>query len=203
MRVNQRLRPRPRTTPKRRTTAQPGTASDRPAWVRERRPWDISPANWRYFLGGGIAFFLVAVAVTAVVLLVIGRPLDERVMFIALLVAGALVGTQWFGAVRARRVINDIARRHDVPGRPLPGATVPTGTMVIGAAMWLAMTGLIAGDRGADRAGAALAEAIVPAALVVLLLFLLGRRTSVYVDEAAVLAALRRRGGSSSERGGE
>lgn len=198
--MNQRDRPGPRTTPKRRTAPPTGTDSDRPAWVRERRPWDVSPANWRYFLGGGIAFFLLAATVTAVVLLVIGRPLDERVMFIALLAAGALVGTQWFGAVRARQVINGIARRHDVPGRPLPGATVLTGTVVIGAAMWLAMTGLIAGERDADRAGAALAEAIVPAALVVLLLFLLGRRTSVYVDEAAVLAELHRRSGSTGER---
>ena len=194
--MKQRDRARPRTTPKRRSTSPSRTETDQPAWVRERRPWDVSPANWRYFLGGAIALFLVAAGLTAVVLPLIGSALDRKVAFIALLVAGALVGMQWFGAVRATQVINSIARRHDLPTRPLRGATVLTGTVVILAVVWLAVAGLIANTHGGSRAiGAAVAEAFVPALLIVLLLFLIGRRTGAYVDEAAVIAEQRRRAG--------
>lgn len=163
-----------------------------PRWVRERRPWEISPTSWRYFLRGFIALFLAAAALTAVALLALRKPLDERVMLIALLAAGALVGLQWFGAVRTRHLMALIARKYGLPFRRTPAIVVLGGTLLLIVAMDIAIAGLFAYDGPYTGAPAATAvgKSILPVILVVLVIFLFSLRSGSYLDEEAVLAEL-------------
>ncbi len=150
-----------------------------PNWARQRRPWDISPGDWRYFLRGGIAILLVVAVITTVVRLIVGRPLDEMVFLVALLVTIVLVGTQWFGTVHVTRAISRLAREMPIAPRPLRPIVVLTGTVVVFALALIGITGLIV--YGDDLDGAALARGVaiaaVPALVATGIIALLGRRT--------------------------
>ena len=150
-----------------------------PNWARQRRPWDIAPGDWRYFLRGGIAILLVVAVITTVVRLILGRPLDQMVFLVALLVTVVLVGTQWFGTVHVTRGISRLAQELPIAPRPLRPTVVLTGTVVIFAMALIGITGLIVSGDGLD--GAALARGVGiaagPALVTTGIIALLGRRT--------------------------
>lgn len=147
-----------------------------PTWARQRRPWDILPGDWRYFLRGGIAILLVIAVITTVVRLIIGRPLDEMVLLVSLLVTVVLVGTQWFGTVHVTRAISQLARELPIAPRPLSALTVLTGTLVIFGLALIGITGLLIHD-DARTLAPAIAIAVLPALVATGIIALLGRRT--------------------------
>ena len=163
-----------------------------PKWAQQRRPWDVAPGDWRYFLRGGIAILLVVAAVTAIVRWVIGRPLDGMVIVVALLVTTVLVGIQWFGTVHVTRAINRLSATQPVPRRPLPAIVIVVGTVVVAVLLLVCITGLlVAGD--APDAGTLLrngAIALLPALAGTGLLALFGRRTLAILNRPEVIRML-------------
>lgn len=147
-----------------------------PNWARQRRPWDISPGDWRYFLRGGIAILLIVAVITTVVRLILGRPLDEMVLLVSLLVTVVLVGTQWFGTVHVTRAISRLAGELPISPRPLPALVILTGTLVIFGLALIGITGLLAYDDTRSLAKS-VAIAALPAMVATGIIALLGRRT--------------------------
>ena len=147
-----------------------------PNWARQRRPWDISPADWRYFLRGGIAILLVVALITTIVRLILGRPLDEMVFLVALLVTVVLVGTQWFGTVHVTRAISRLAGELPISPRPLPALVILTGTVVVFALALIGITGVLIYDDARSMAEG-VAIAALPALVATGIIALLGRRT--------------------------
>lgn len=150
-----------------------------PNWARQRRPWDISPGDWHYFLRGGIAILLIVAVITTVVRWNIGRPLDEMVALVALLVTVVLVGTQWFGTVHVTRAISRLARELPIAPRPIRPIVVLAGTVIVFALALIGITGLIVYGDDPDGAGLVRGVAIAagPALIATGVIALLGRRT--------------------------
>ena len=164
--------PRRRGTPK----PTPEELATMPDWARQRRPWDISPGDWRYFLRGGIVILLLVALVTVIVRLILGRPLDEMVLLVSLLVTVVLVGTQWFGTVHVTRAISRLAGELPIAPRPLPPLVILAGTAVVFALALVGITGLLVYDD--DRSLAlGVVIAILPALVATGIIALLGRRT--------------------------
>jgi hypothetical protein len=163
-----------------------------PNWARQRRPWDIAPGDWRYFLRGGIAILLVAAVVTAVARWVIGRPLNEMVFIVALLVTTVLVGIQWFGTVHVTRAINRMSLTMPVARRRLSPFTIVTGTVIVALLLLVCLTGLVVSGDGPDAAALVRggAVALLPALIGTGLLALFGRRTLAILKRPEVVQML-------------
>lgn len=173
------LRPQEDKTEQPTITRVTGPASDRPAWARDRRPWDIAPGNWQYFVQGGIGLFLIAALITTIVRFVIGRPLDVMVLIVAGLIAGGLVGMQWFGTIQIAWRINRLARELPIARRTIPTRALVVGTVAIYLLMLAGLSGLLAYEDGLRWRG--LDDPLPAGPLLALAatfgLFLLGRRT--------------------------
>ncbi len=154
-------------------------ATDRPTWARDRRPWDIAPGNWHYFVQGGIGLFLIAAVITTIVRLIIGRPLDLMILIIAGLVAGGLVGMQWFGTIQIAWRVNRLARELPIARRVIPPRVLLVGTLAVYLLMLAGITGLLAYEDGLRwwSLDEPLPAGPLLAVVATLGLFLLGRRT--------------------------
>ncbi len=155
---------------------------------RHRRRWATRPEDVRYFLAGGMVIALIAGAITAVVRLVIGAPLDDVVFITALAVAVVGVGRQWFGSVHIARYVARLRQEHGLPARPVRGATILLGTVIILSLTTLLWAAVILGGPAGDREDLlrAIAIGIGPAILTTLVLFVLGIGNRRYAEHPDV-----------------
>ncbi|HEV2528856.1 MAG TPA: hypothetical protein VGT61_10455 [Thermomicrobiales bacterium] len=155
---------------------------------RQRRRWATRPESARYFLAGGLVILVLAGAVTALVRLIIGAPLNEIVFITAMAVAVAAVGRQWFGSVHITRYVARVRREHGLPARPVSAATFLIGTLIILTLATLVLAAVILGGPADDRGDLvrALLIAIGPAILATLLLYVLGIGNKRYAEHPDV-----------------
>ena len=165
---------------------------DMPDWARQRRPWDIAPSDWRYFVRGGIGILLIVAAITVVIRLIFGQPLDDRVLYIALLITTVLVGSQWFGTIHVTRAIDRLADRMPVAHRSVAPRTIMVGTVAVFLALLAGVTGVLTASHafGATSLPRGVAVSALPALAGTGLLALLGLRTLAILKRPEVIQML-------------
>lgn len=166
--------------------------SDMPDWARQRRPWDIAPSDWRYFVRGGIGILLIVSAITVVVRLIFGQPVDGTVLIVALLITTVLVGSQWFGTIHVTRAIDRLADRMPIAHRSVPRRTLVVGTIAVFVALLVGITAALTASHafGATTLPRGVAVAVLPALAGTGLLALLGRRTLAILKRPEVVQML-------------
>ncbi len=95
------------------------------------QPWEVSPADWRYFLRNGVLGLVVAILILVVLQIIlrdVGLMRSAGLALVALAFGQAYV---WGFSVLAWRDLNRERARHGMPTRPTPVVAIVTGTVVI------------------------------------------------------------------------